>query len=140
MKRWIFESGNELRQDVNAVFSIFQMQNIDPTAVFATISNPVRLRCLFLVATNLDVCVCEVEEALQIAQPAASKALNALKAQGIVTATRDANWNYYSLNDSMPDWLREIVNSTVKELSGRQPYRKDATRLRNLELRPMACD
>jgi ArsR family transcriptional regulator len=116
------------------------MQNIDPTSVFATISNPVRLRCLFLVATNPDVCVCEVEEALQIAQPAASKALNALKAQGIVTATRDANWSHYSLNDSMPDWLREIVNSTVKELSGRQPYRKDANRLRNLELRPMACD
>jgi DNA-binding transcriptional ArsR family regulator len=78
------------------------MKNTDPADVFAVISNPVRLRCLHLVATENDVCVREVEAALQIAQPTASKALNALKAVGLVTAARVANRNYYSLDQSMP--------------------------------------
>ena len=115
------------------------MKNIDPAEVFAAISNAVRLRCLVLVATSDDVCVCEVEEALQIAQPAASKALNALKAAGLVTARRDANWNYYSLDADMADWLRAIVDSTINELSAQEPYRTDQRRLGKLALRPSAC-
>ena len=115
------------------------MQNIAPDEVFAAISNAVRLRCLLLVATADDVCVCEVEEALRIAQPTASKALNALKAAGLVTARRDANWTYYRVNDDMPAWLRTILDSTVDELSGREPYRTDKQRLGRLALRPDAC-
>jgi ArsR family transcriptional regulator len=115
------------------------MKNIDPAEVFATISNAVRLRCLFLIGTADDVCVCEIEEALQIAQPAASKALNALKAAGLVNARRDANWNYYSLNEDMPDWLRAVVDSTIAELSRLDSYRADQRRLGKLKLRPTAC-
>lgn len=115
------------------------MKNIDPASIFATISNPVRLRCLSLVATADDVCVCEVEAALEIAQPAASKALNALKAAGLITGRRDANWNYYCLDKDMPDWLHAVIASTIAELSQQEPYRTDSRRLRKLALRPSAC-
>jgi len=115
------------------------MKNIDPADVFAALSNPVRLRCLFLIATADDVCVCEVEQALHIAQPAASKALNSLKAVGIVTARREANWSYYTLAADMPGWMSEIVARTVEALASQEPYRADRNRLARLDLRPTAC-
>jgi ArsR family transcriptional regulator len=123
----------------DAISSIFQMKNIDPTEIFAALSNPVRLRCLYLIATVDDVCVCEIEESLQIAQPAASKALNALKMAGIVTARRQANWSYYRLAADLPDWLREIVRRTVEELSSQKPFQADRNRLAKLNVRPTAC-
>jgi len=116
------------------------MRNIDPIDVFAALSNPVRLRCLFLIATVEDVCVCEIEESLQVAQPAASKALNALKAAGIVSARRQANWSYYSVAADLPDWVREIVSRTVEELSSQKPFETDRKRLASLNLRPTACN
>lgn len=112
------------------------MWNIDPIDIFAALSNPVRLRCLCLVALNDEVCVCEVEESLRIAQPTASKALNTLKSAGLVTARRDANWNYYRLNDEMPQWMTDIVARTISELSGREPHVTDQKRFNRLDLRP----
>ena len=109
--------------------------NIDHPQVFAALANEVRLRCLHLVATNDEICVCEVVEALDINQPAASKALNALKQVGLLTDRRDANWNYYALNDSMPDWLGEIVATTVAALAGTKTYKADQKRFRQLDLR-----
>jgi ArsR family transcriptional regulator len=133
--------GKELgvRHYRHAIDSIFHMKNIAPPDVFAALSNAVRLRCLMLIATADDVCVCEVGEALRIAQPAASKALNALKGVGLVTARRDANWHYYSLDEDMPAWARTIVDSTIAELSAREPHRTDQRRLGRLDLRPAAC-
>lgn len=112
------------------------MQNIDPDAVFAALSNPVRLRALLLVARHADVCVCEVESALSIAQPAASKALNALKAAGYLDSRRDANWTYYSLSGAMPDWVRAIVDNAASALGNTEPYLSDSKRFADLELRP----
>ena len=109
--------------------------NIDHAQVFAALANEARLRCLHLAATNDDVCVCEVVEALGINQPAASKALNALKQVGLLTDRRDANWNYYALNDSMPAWIRAIVTSTVAAVAESKIYMADQKRFRQLDLR-----
>jgi ArsR family transcriptional regulator len=135
-RTWNIGSEGEKAHYLHVVYSICQMRNIDPSEVFAALSNPVRLRCLFLVARNDEVCVCEVEEALRIAQPSASKALNALKSAGLLAARRDANWNYYRLNDDMPQWMADIVARTVSELSGREPHVADKKRLDRLDLRP----
>jgi len=112
------------------------MRNIEPIDVFSALSNPIRLRCLFLVARHEDVCVCEVEASLQIAQPAASKALNALKSAGLLTARREANWSYYTLNDAMPAWMADVVQHTVSELSTDPDYKADEKRFDRLQLRP----
>lgn len=109
--------------------------NIDHSQIFAALANEARLRCLHLVARNDEVCVCEVVEALGINQPAASKALNALKKAGLLTDRRDANWNYYALNDSMPDWVGEIISTTVAAVAGTKTYTQDQKRFRQLDLR-----
>lgn len=115
------------------------MSNILPATVFASLSNETRLRCLYLAATHQEVCVCEVVDALGITQPTASKSLAALKAAGIVTDRRDANWSYYRLNERMPAWLATIVQSTVASLAGTRPYVADEKRYRRSRVREAAA-
>jgi len=107
--------------------------NIDHTQVFAALANEVRLRCLCLVTNNEEVCVCEAVEALGVNQPSASKALNALKRAGLLTDRRDANWNYYALDDSMPDWMRAVVTATVAATADSKIYAADQKRFMRLD-------
>ena len=107
-------------------------------AVYSALANETRLRCLNLVVHNRDVCVCEAVAALDISQPAASKAMGALRCAGLVDARRDANWTYYSLRRPLPAWLRQVVRATAKELEAQPPYRDDLRQFQTLGLRNKA--
>ncbi|MFT5692848.1 MAG: ArsR family transcriptional regulator [Oceanicoccus sp.] len=109
--------------------------NIDSSHFFAALANDTRQRCLYLVATNEDVCVCEVVAALDIPQPSASKALRALKDAGFLCDRKEANWNYFRLNDAMPDWARAVVAATIKGLGLSKIHMADQQRFKNLNLR-----
>ncbi len=109
--------------------------NIDSAQFFSALANETRLRCLYLVATNGEVCVCEVVEALGIRQPSASKALNALKLAGLLRDRRAANWNYFSLNGAMPEWAAQVVDSTVSGLGASPIHCSDQKRFGQLDLR-----
>ncbi len=104
-------------------------------SVYAALSNDTRLRCLNLVLRNPDVCVCEAVAALEISQPAASKAFGALKTAGLLHARRDANWTYYSLRPVMPEALQGIVDATAAALAEQPLCDEDQERMRALDLR-----
>ena len=109
--------------------------NIDPDQVFSALANTTRLRCLYLVASNEDACVCEVVEALGITQPSASKALNALMGAGLLSVRRDANWNYFSLDNAMPEWTTALITATVIGLDSSRTHVADQKRFKRLNLR-----
>jgi len=115
--------------------------HIEKTKVFAALSNPVRLRCLYLLATNEEICVCELAEALQISQPSASKALANLKSIELLSDRREANWIYYQLRSDLPSWLNVVINAVVGDLAGEKVCTADEKRFRRLALRPreLAC-
>ena len=79
--------------------------------------------------------MCEVVEALNISQPAASKALNALKAAHLLTDRKDANWNYYALNGAMPEGLSSRGTATVDEIADDSAFTADQKRFARLNLR-----
>ncbi len=112
-----------------------QNWNIPHTAVFASLSNKTRLRCLYLAAIHDEVCVCEVVDALGIPQPTISKAFKTLKDAGLVTDRRDANWTYYRLNDAAPAWVTEIIDSTIEGLATAAPYLDDENRFATSAMR-----
>lgn len=109
--------------------------NIDFVKVFSVLANETRLRCLYLVFANEEVCVCEIVEALNITQPSASKALGALKIAGLLTDRKEANWNYFSLNEAMPEWMKTLVTATCKQQSKSPVHTLDQKRLQALDLR-----
>lgn len=117
------------------------MAHIEKTKVFAALSNQVRLRCLYLIATNGEICVCELAEALQISQPSASKALASLKGIELLSDRREANWIYYQLRRDLPAWLDVVIKAVVDDLAGDKICSADERRFRRLALRPreLAC-
>lgn len=80
--------------------------------------------------------MCEIVDALRITQPSASKSLSSLKAAGLVSDRRDANWIYYSLSYDMPDWVNTIVRTTVSEMGASKTCISDQKRFKRLVARP----
>jgi ArsR family transcriptional regulator len=109
--------------------------NIARTEIFASLGNETRLRCPNLAAKYEEVCVCEVVDALKISQPSASKALKVLKSAGIVTDRRDANWVYYRLDESMPEWVATIMAAVLGEFSRSGAYAADERRFERSRIR-----
>lgn len=59
-----------------------------------TLSDPTRLK-LFKLILHEELCVCELQEILQISQPAVSQHMAKLKASGLVKERRAGAWTLY---------------------------------------------
>lgn len=116
--------------------SIYQIMHIEKTKVFAALSNQIRLRCIYLLATHEEICVCDFVDTLEISQPAASKALSNLKSVGLISDRREANWVYYRLNAELPGWLVKILDGLVIGLTDDKVFVADKKRCNRLVARP----
>jgi len=70
--------------------------------LFKAFADETRLRILNLLAHG-ELCVCEIEQALEIGQSKASRHLAYLRNAGLVTDRREGPWMYYAVAD--PDGL-----------------------------------
>lgn len=66
-------------------------------AVLAQISEPNRLRIFALLARG-ELCVCDIEAAVQLPQNLVSHHLRSLREAGLIQARRDGRWVHYSVN------------------------------------------
>lgn len=104
--------------------------------LFSALSDPIRLRCLALMAKEGEVCVCELTHALQAAQPKISKHLATLREAGLVTDRRDAQWVLYSIAAGLPQWAQDAVAAAVRGASDSPLYADDVARLKEMPARP----
>ncbi len=102
---------------------------LTPTTVFATFADPIRLRCLALIAGERELCVCELVAALDLPQPKVSRHLATMRGAGLLRDRRDAQWVLYSLAPDMPAWAQAAVNAAVSALSNDSKHAKDRKRL-----------
>jgi ArsR family transcriptional regulator, arsenate/arsenite/antimonite-responsive transcriptional repressor len=70
----------------------------DPETIFKACGDATRLRILALLQGN-ELCVCEIEAALSLSQPNASRSLAILKNAGIIQSRKQAQWAYYKISD-----------------------------------------
>ena len=99
--------------------------------VMKALSDPNRVRIVKMLQHKL-MCVCELQEALQIAQSSVSKHLKILEEAGIVDYNKDGLWVNYYLTDGMKSpyasslignlrhWLED--EPEVKGLTKRLPH------------------
>ena len=66
-------------------------------AGFHALSDPLRVRIVELLREN-ELCVCDLCEALEVAQSKLSFHLKALKEASLVRSRQEGRWIYYSLN------------------------------------------
>lgn len=71
----------------------------DLDALFRGFADVTRIRILNLLVVG-EMCVCDLVDILDIAQPTISRHLAYLRASGLVAVTRESNFAYYRLTDA----------------------------------------
>ena len=79
-------------------------------ALFHALSDETRLAILALLRDG-ERCVCELMEALDLAQSRLSWHLKTLSDAGIIRGRREGRWNYYSLNADTLGETRGLLES-----------------------------
>jgi ArsR family transcriptional regulator len=112
--------------------------SISAETLFSALANPIRLRCLLLLDTQGELCVCELTHALGLSQPMISRHLALLRQAGLVVDRRAGVWIYYAVNPVLPDWARSVLAETAGGLQQQAPFRHDLANLTSMPNRPGA--
>jgi len=64
------------------------------------LSDPARLRLMSLIASNGEMCVCDLTEPLGLSQPTVSHHLKVLSNAGLVNREKRGKWAHYSVNET----------------------------------------
>ncbi|WP_054697205.1 ArsR/SmtB family transcription factor [Syntrophomonas palmitatica] len=75
--------------------------------VFKALGEPTRLKIIKLLAER-ELCVCDLEEVMQISQPRVSQHLKVLKHAGLVNERKEGQRTICSLN-------RDLLNQTISQ-------------------------
>jgi DNA-binding transcriptional ArsR family regulator len=81
------------------------------TKLLSIAGNDVRLKILFLLNAENELCPCDLADVLKMSVPAISQHLRKIKDAGIITARRDGQTLYYSLNEDDTNILNNIFKS-----------------------------
>tara|TARA_R110000868_G_scaffold64085_2_gene192839 strand:+ start:4279 stop:4650 length:372 start_codon:yes stop_codon:yes gene_type:complete len=78
-------------------------------------SNAVRLKILYLLNMEHELCPCDLADVLKMSVPAVSQHIRKIKDAGIITSRRDGQTLYYSLNEDDTEILNIIFKSIKPE-------------------------
>ncbi|MBN8431634.1 metalloregulator ArsR/SmtB family transcription factor [Microbulbifer salipaludis] len=88
---------------------------MNPVAFYKCLADDTRLRSLLLIAHEGELCVCELMEALSLSQPKISRHLAQMRQCALLNDRRQGQWVFYSLNPSLPEWARQVLDTTLAE-------------------------
>ena len=78
--------------------------------VFSLAGNEVRMKILFLLLEENELCVCDLSDILNMKIPAVSQHLRKMKDAGIIQNRKQAQTIYYSLNSQAKKLLMPFFN------------------------------
>lgn len=96
--------------------------------LFKALSEETRLRILALL-TRGELCVCEIEAALDLPQSTVSRHLSLLRQVNLVSGRRKGVWMYYQLADPESDLHKMLLEIIGKQINELEPARQDLARL-----------
>ena len=109
-----------------------------PIELFRILGDETRLRCLALLATHGELCVCELTQVLGVSQPKISRHLATLRESGLVSDRRLGVWVYYRLRTDLTGWAQRILHEAVAGSRTLPPYRHDRAALKGVARRRSA--
>lgn len=86
---------------------------MNPLTLFKCLSDDTRLKTVLLIHTHQEVCVCDLQEALEVSQPKVSRHLAELRKCELLADERRGKWVYYKLNPSLPEWAISIIKTAA---------------------------
>jgi protein-tyrosine-phosphatase/DNA-binding transcriptional ArsR family regulator len=90
-----------------------RLPGLTPLTFYKNLAEDTRLRSLLLIHSQQELCVCELTEALQESQPKISRHLAQLRTTGLLQDRRSGQWVFYSINPTLPDWCRTVLDETL---------------------------
>jgi ArsR family transcriptional regulator len=81
---------------------------------FKNLADKTRLTLIMLIASEDELCVCELTHALVLSQPKISRHLAQLRESGILSQRRQGKWVYYRLSTLAP-WQQQAVEGAQQE-------------------------
>lgn len=93
-------------QDLSDKLSLRELKS--ETRIFKALSDPRRLKIIKLLS-HRKMCVCELDLAMDITQPAISHHLSILENAGLVQTERKGKWIFYSVSSRARHMLREAA-------------------------------
>lgn len=80
------------------------------TQFFKSLSDPTRVRIVWLLQSGGELCVCDLMEVLDLPQSTVSRHLAYLRNAGLVTDQRKGVWMYYRLPEELTEFSAGIFN------------------------------
>ncbi|SDK19773.1 metalloregulator ArsR/SmtB family transcription factor [Microbulbifer yueqingensis] len=108
-----------------------------PLQFFKALADDTRLRCLLLISSEGELCVCELVSALAESQPKISRHLAALRQAGLLRDRRQGQWVFYRIDPALPEWARAVLRQTLQADNG--VTADDLERLQRMGSRPDRC-
>jgi len=103
------------------------------TKAFKVLSDETKMRILNLILEK-ECCVCEVMQALEIAQSKASRGLIALHDAGFLKMRREGLWSLYSLDrEGIEGYRSQLVEAVKEALKDNKIAALDKKRLKKAE-------
>ena len=78
-------------------------------ALFKTLSEPVRLRIIYLLLEKGELCVCDLVNTLGLSQSVVSRHLAYLRNNNLVITRREGAWVYYRITEYCCEHLFEYI-------------------------------
>jgi ArsR family transcriptional regulator len=98
-------------------------------SIFKVLSDDTRLRIVhLLLASGLELCCCELTDALEVPQYNISRHLKALKDAGLVSERREGKWVYYSVVSDADPFQAKLLEA-VASIGPRPAFEKDEREL-----------
>ncbi|MEK7697793.1 MAG: metalloregulator ArsR/SmtB family transcription factor [Pseudomonadota bacterium] len=113
--------------------------SVAPESLFQALSDATRLRILALLASEDELCVCDLTHVLKLSQPMVSRHLAQLRAAHTVSDRREGVWIHYRLYPNLPSWARKVIEETLAGLARQEPYCSDRKMLRAAGRRRVRC-
>jgi ArsR family transcriptional regulator len=104
---------------------------------FRALADETRLRIVALLCHG-ELCVCHVEQALELSQPNASRQLGILRSAGLVESRRDGTWVYYRLADQDHTSVEQVLAVLTRTFGAERVLRADHARVRK-SCGPASC-
>ncbi len=111
---------------------------IETNTFFHSLSDTTRLRCLFLLQQQGELCVCELVYALDLIQPKISRHLALLRDNGLVQDRRVGQWIYYRIKPELADWCQQVLQLSCTHMQEQSLYKADLAKLQQMPNRPGA--
>jgi len=104
--------------------------------LFKALSDETRLRIMVLL-TERELCVCQIEEALDLSQVKVSRHLTVLRYSGLVENRQDGIWVYYSLAQPKNEIEEGLFENFRTYLYKEDYFANDLSKMKECVLRPL---